>query len=154
MSDFLPSHVLRHARFPCPSLSPTVYLNSRKFIELVMLSNLFILSRLLFLPSIFSSIWDISCKSAHHIRWPKYWSFSFSESVLSMNIQGWFPLVLSGLTSLQSKGLPRVFSSITVWKHNSSALSLLYGPTLTSVHHYWKSHSFDYMNLCGQRISF
>ena len=50
------------------------------------------------------------------IRWPKYWSFSFS-SVLPMNIQGWFPLGLSGLISLPSKELSRVFSSTTVQKH-------------------------------------
>ena len=43
------------------------------------------------------------------IRWPKYWSFSFSNSC-SSNIQGWFPLGLTGLITLQSKGLSRVFS--------------------------------------------
>ena len=51
-----------------------------------------------------------------HIRWPKYWSFSFT-SVLAMNIQDWFPLGLTGWISLQSKGLSRVFSSTTVQKH-------------------------------------
>ena len=48
--------------------------------------------------------------------WPKYWSFSFT-SVLPMNIQCWFPLGLTGLISLQSKGLSRVFSNTTVQKH-------------------------------------
>ena len=63
---------------------------------------------------------------------------SASETALPMNNQGWFPLGLTGLISLQSKGLSRVFSSTTIWKHfsNSSALSLLYGPTLTSIHDY------------------
>ena len=51
-----------------------------------------------------------------------------------MNIQGWFPLGLTGLISLQSKGPSRVFSSTTDWKHHSLVLSLPYGPTLTSVH--------------------
>ena len=55
-----------------------------------------------------------------------------STSVLPMNIQGWFPLGLTSLISLQSTGFSRVFSSTTIWKINSLALSLLYGPTLTS----------------------
>ena len=70
-----------------------------------------------------------------------------SASVLSINIQDWFPLGWTGLISLQSKGLSRTpqFKSI-----NSSVLSFLYGPTLTSVHDYWKNHRFDYMDLCWQ----
>ena len=59
-----------------------------------------------------------------------------SASVLPMNIQGWFPLGLTGLISLLSEGLSRVFSSSTSWKHQF--FSLLYGLTLTSVHDYWK----------------
>ena len=58
---------------------------------------------------------------------------SASASVLLMNIQNWFPLGLTGLISLQSRGVSRVFSS-TIWKHHFLVLSLLYGPTLTSVH--------------------
>ena len=54
-----------------------------------------------------------------------------SASVVPMNIQGWFPLGLTHLISLLSKGLWRVFSSTTVQKHNSLGLSLLYGPTVT-----------------------
>ena len=57
---------------------------------------------------------------------------SASPPVLPMNIQGWFPLGLAGLITLQSKGLSRLFSSTIVWKH-SLVLSLLYGPILTSV---------------------
>ena len=59
---------------------------------------------------------------------------SASASVLSMNIQGWFPLGLTGLISLQSKGFSRIFSSTTVQKHQFFLLSLLYDPTLTSIH--------------------
>ena len=59
---------------------------------------------------------DLSNESALRIRWPKYWRFSFSIST-SMNIQGWFPLGLTGLIFLQSRGLSRVFSSTTIWKH-------------------------------------
>ena len=65
---------------------------------------------------------------------------SASASVLPMNIQDWFLLELTGLISLQSKGLSRVFSNKSI---NSSALSFLYSPTFTSVHDYWKNHSFD-----------
>ena len=54
-----------------------------------------------------------------------------------------FPLGLTGLISLLFKGLSRVFYSTTVWKHHSWAISLLYGPTLTSVYDCWKNHSFD-----------
>ena len=71
-------------------------------------------------------------------------------SVLPMNIQDWFPLGLTGLISLLSKGLSGVFSSTTIQSINSSALSLLYGPTLTSVHDYWKNHRCDYTDLCWQ----
>ena len=70
-----------------------------------------------------------------------------SASVLPVNIQGWFPLGWTGLISLQSEGLSRVFSSTAVQSINSSLLSLLYGPTVTSEHDYWKNHSFDYRDL-------
>ena len=63
--------------------------------------------------------------------------------VLPMNIQDWFPLGWTGLISLQSKGLSRVFFNITVQKHSSLALSFLYGPNLTFIHDCWKNHSFD-----------
>ena len=69
--------------------------------------------------------------------------FSTSASVFPMNIQDWFPLGWTGWISLQSKGLSRVFSNITVQKHNYSVLSFLYSPNLTFIHDYWKNHSFD-----------
>ena len=68
------------------------------------------------LPSIFLSIRVFSSELALRIRWPNYWSFS-SASVLPMNIQDWFPLGLTGLISLQSKGFSRVFSWTTIQKH-------------------------------------
>ena len=67
---------------------------------------------------------------------------SASAIVLPMSIWGWFPLGLTGLISLQSKGLSRIFSSTTIQKHQFLALSLLYGPTLTSEYDYWINHSF------------
>ena len=67
-------------------------------------------------------------------------SIGASASVLPMNIQDWFPLGLTGLISLQSKGLSSVFSNTTVQSISSSALSFLYSPTLTSIHDYWKKN--------------
>ena len=80
---------------------------------------------LLFLPSIFPSIWVFSNESVLHIRWPKYWN-SASTSVLPMNIQCLYPLQLTGLISLQFKRLLRVFSNTTGQKHQffSGQLSL------------------------------
>ena len=68
---------------------------------------------------------------------------SVSVSVLPMNILEWFPLGLTGLISLQSKGLSRVFSNTTVQKHQFFSLSLLHVQALTSIHDYWENHSFD-----------
>ena len=71
---------------------------------------------LLVLPLIFPSIRVFSNESALRIRWPKDWA-SAAASVLPVNIQGWFPPGLTGLISLQSKGLSSVFSSTTVRRH-------------------------------------
>ena len=73
-----------------------------------------------------------------------------STSVLPMNIQGCFPLELTDLISLQSKGLSAVLYSTQFESINYLALSLLYGPTLTSINDYWKNHTFDNMDLCQQ----
>ena len=87
----------------------------------------------LLLPSIFPSIRIFSSESGVLIRWPKDWSFSFS-----MNIQGWFPLRLTGLISLQSKGLSTVFSntikirvSNLSWKIRGWSTSNLWSSTST-----------------------
>ena len=69
---------------------------------------------LLLLPSIFRTLRVSSNELALHIRWPKYWSFSISPS---NEYQGWFPLGLTGLISLLSKGLLKVFSTTAIWKH-------------------------------------
>ena len=71
-------------------------------------------------------------------------SIGAPASVLPMNIQGWFPLGWTGLITLRSKELLRVFSSTQLKGTNSSALSLLCGPTLTSIHADWKNYSFGY----------
>jgi len=86
-------------------------------IESVMPSNHLILCcPLLLLLSVFPSIRVFSSESALYIKWPKYWSFRFRISPL-MNIQDWSPLGWTGWISLQSKGFSRVFSNITVQKH-------------------------------------
>ena len=85
-------------------------------IESVMLSNHLILCRpLLLLPSIFPSIRAFSKESVFRIRWPKYWSFSFSISHFN-EYSGLISFRIDWI-SLQSKGLSRVFSSNTVWKY-------------------------------------
>ena len=75
---------------------------------------------------------------------------SASASVLQMNIRDGYPLGLTGLISLQSKGLEESSPAPQFESINSAALSLLYDPTLTSIHGYWKNHSFDSTDLCWQ----
>ena len=83
----------------------------------VMPSNHLILCcPLLLLPSIFPSIRVFSTESALRIRWPKFWSFSFSISPSNEHL-GLVSFRMDWLDSMQSKGLSRVFSNITVQKH-------------------------------------
>ena len=100
------------------------------------------------LPSIFPSIRVFSNESALCIRWPKYWSFSISSSNeysgLISSRNEWFELLAVQGTLKESSPAPQ-FKSI-----NSSVLSLLYAPTLTSIYDYEKSHSFDSTDLCQQ----
>ena len=133
MSDSLQLHGLQHTRCPCLSLSPG------------------------FCPSSFPLNWWCSPNispfafnlsqhqgllpwvGASHQSIGQNIGTSASTSVLPVNIQYWFPLGLISFISLLSKGLSRLFSSETVQKHQSLTLSLLYGPTLTSVDNYWKT---------------
>ena len=142
MSDSLWPHGLQHTMLPCPSPTPGAYSNSCP------------LSRWC-LPTISSSVIPFSsCLQSFPVSgsFPMSQLFasggqrngaSASPSVLPMNIQDWFP---SGLTSWspcsprdsqESSPIPQ-FKSIS-----SSPLSFLYSPTLTSIHDYWKNHSFD-----------
>ena len=116
MSDSLWSHGLQHTRLPCPSPSLGAYLNSCPLSQW-------------YHPAISSSVAPFSsCPQS----FPASGSFPMNQffascgqsmgvsalaSIIPMNILGWFPLGLTGLISLQSKGLSRVFSSPTVWKH-------------------------------------
>ena len=141
VSNILWPHGLQHTRSPCPSPTPRLY------------SNSCLLSRWCH-PTISSSVVPFSfC----HQSFPASGSFQMSQfftsggqsvwvsastSVLPMNIQDWIPpewtgWILSPGNSQESSPTPQ-FKSI-----NSSALSFLYSPTLTSIHDYWKNHSFD-----------
>ena len=142
VSDSLQPHGLKHAR---PPLSIT---NSQSLPKLMSnksvmpSSHLILCCSLLLLPSIFPSIRVFSNESVLSIRSPKYWSFSFSISP-SNEDSGLISFRMDWLISSQSKGLSRVFSNITVQKHQFLTLSFPYSPTNTSIHDYWKNHSFD-----------
>ena len=113
-------------------------------------TNHLILCRpLLFLPSIFPSIRDFSNELALCIRGQSTGA-SASVSVLPINTQDWFAFGLTGLISLLSKRLKEYSPAPQFKSMSSSALSLLYDPTLTSKHDYWKNHSFDHTDLCQQ----
>ena len=144
MPDSLQPHGLQHARLPYPSLSPGVCSNSCPLSQWCSLS-------------ISSSVAPFSfCLQSFPASgsFPMSWLFasggqsigaSALASVFPMNIQDWFPLGLAGLILL-SKGLSRVFSSTTIWKHQFFSGQ----PSLSSIHDYWENHSFDYMDLRGQ----
>ena len=133
-------HGLQHATLPCPSLSPTVHSNSCPLGQWCH-------------PTISSSVTPFSsCLNLSQHQGIFQWVIFFSSggqstrasaSVLPVNIQGWFPLGLTGLISLQSKGLSRVFSNTTVQKHQLFGAQFLHSPTLASIHDHWKNHSLD-----------
>ena len=101
-------------------------------IKLVMSSNhLFLCHPLLLLPSVFPSVRVFSKQSVLCIRWLKYWNVSFSFSP-SNEYSGLFPLGLTGLISLQSQGLSRVFSNTTVQKHQFFGAQLSSHPYITT----------------------
>ena len=117
--------------------------------ESVMPSNYLILCRSRLLPpSVFPSIRVFSNESVLRIRWPKYWSFSFNISPSNENSE-LISFRMDWLDLLAVQGTPTPqFKSIS-----SSALSFLYTHTLTSIHDYWKNHSFDYMTFVGKVMS-
>ena len=144
VSESLGPHGLQHTTPPCPSPTPGG----------VVLVDSCPLSQWCH-PTISSSVVP---SSSHLQSFPASGSFQMSQfftsdgqsigvsaspSVLLVNIQDWFPLRLTGLISLQSKGLSRVFSTPQFKSIKSSALSFYYSPTLTSIHDYWKNHSLD-----------
>ena len=120
-------------------------------IESMMPSNHLILFRpFLLLPSIFPSIRVFSNESALRIRWPKYWSFSFSISP-SNEHPGLISFRMDWLNLLAVQGTLQEPSPTPQLKSiNSSMLSFLYSSTITSIHDHWKNHSLDWMDLCWQ----
>ena len=143
MSDSLRPNGPQHVRLPCPSPSPGAWSNSCP-------SHLILCRPLLILPLIFPSIRIYSNDSALRIRWPKYQSFSFSinpskecSGLISFRID-WFDL-LAVQGTLKS-----------LLQYHSSKASILqcsaffYGPTLTSMHDYWKNQSFDQIDLLAK----
>ena len=116
ISDFLRPHGLQHARHPCPSPTPGGCPNScpsSQWCHTTILSSIIPFpSCLHFFPALGSFLMSRHFTSGGHSI-----GDSASASVLLMNTQDWFPLGFSGLISLQSKGLSRVFSNITVQKH-------------------------------------
>ena len=124
------------------SLAITNSWSSFMSIESVMpSSHLILCCPLLLLAPIPPSIRVFSNESTLRMRWPKYWSFSFSIIPSKEHPR----LIFFRMDWLESKGLSRVFSSTTVQKHQffGAQVSLYYSPTLTSIHDYWKNHSLD-----------
>ena len=138
MSDSLRPHGLQHARPPCPSPTPGAYSNSCP--ESVMPSNHFILCcPLLLRPSAFPSIRVFSSESVLRIRWPKYWSFSFSRF---NEYSGLISFRMDWLDLLAVQGTLKNL----LQQHNSKASVLQHSaffivPTVKSIH--GKKHSFD-----------
>ena len=137
--------VVSDSVWPQASLSIT---NSQSLLKLmpiesVMPSNHLILCRpLLLLPSIFPSIRVFSNESVLCIRWPKYWSFSFSI-IPSNEYSGLISFRMDWLDLLAVQGTQESSPTPQFKSINSSVLSFVHSPTLTSIHDNWKNHSFD-----------
>ena len=147
VSSSLQPHRLQHIGLPCPSLSPGVCsdscLLSQRCHPIISSSYVpFFYCPQYFPASVSFPVNRLFTSGDQSI------GTSASASVLPKNIQGWFPLGLTDLISLQSKGLSRVFSSTTVWKHQffgaqPSVWNCTKTTTLTSMHDCWKNHRFD-----------
>ena len=142
MSDSLQPNELQHTRPPCPSLTPGVHPNPRPSSQ--MPSSHFILCRPLFLLlPIPPSIRVFSNESTLRIRWPKYWSFSFSISP-SKEHPGLISFRMDSLDLLAVHGTLK-----SLLQHHSSKASILQSSAFftvqlsTSIHDYWKNHSLD-----------
>ena len=146
MSDSLWPHELQHARLSCPSLCSTVCSNSYPLSQWCHPTISFYVTHFFCLYSF--PAWGFFPVSQLFASGGQSVETLASASVLPMNIQGWFPLGLTGLISYQSKEPLRVFSKFECSK--SSVLSLLFGPTLTSTHDYWRHHSWVYGPLLAE----
>ena len=132
------NRALQHTGLPSPYPTPRAYLNScpSSWWCHPPISSSVVPSPPAFSLSKHQGLFN---ESALRVRWPKYWSFSFSINP-SNEYSNWFPLVWSPCSprDFQESFPAPQFKSI-----HFLALSLLYGPTLTSIHDYWKNHSFD-----------
>ena len=142
VSSSLRPHGLRHTRPSCPPPTPRVYSNSCPlswWCHQTISSSVVPFSSCLhsFPASGSFPVNQLFASGGQSI------GVSASASVLPVNIQDWFPLGWTGWISLLFKGLSRVFSNTTVQKHQFFGTQLSFSPTLTSIHDYWKSHSFD-----------
>ena len=147
MSDSLQPYELQHARLPCPSKSWSLL--KLMSIKSVMPSKHFILCcPLLLLPSIFPGMRIFSNESIIHIRWPKYWSFSFNISP-SNERSGLISFKMDWLDLLAVQGTLK-----SLLQHHSSKASILWCSSFFIVqlsHPHMitgKKHSLDYMDLC------
>ena len=152
VSNSLQPHELQHARPPCPSPIPRVHPNScplSQWCHPTRSSSVILFSSCLesFPASGSFPMSQLFSSGGQSI------GVSASTSVLPTNIQDWFPLGWTGWIFLQSKGLSRVFSNTTVQKHQSSVLSFLYSPTLTSIHDYWKTIALTRRTFVGKVMS-
>ena len=133
---------LKHARLSYPLLSPRVCYDSCQLSWWCYLTTSSSVTPFFYLQSLPASGFPVSqlfTLGSQNI------GTTASASILPMNIRCWFPLRLTGLISLLSKGLSKEFSLALQFKSISSlVLSLLYGPTLTSVHDYWKDYGLDF----------
>ena len=141
ISNSLQPHWLQHVRLLCPSSTPRACSNSCPLSQWCH-------------PTISSSVTPFSSclksfPASGSFPMSKFFTsvdqsigVSASTSVLPMNIQDWFPLGWTGWISLLPKGLSRVFPNTQFKSINSSVFSCPYSPTLTSIHDYWKNHSF------------
>ena len=142
LSSSLRPHGLQHARLPCLSPTPRVcsnsYPSSRWCHTTISSSVVPFSSYLKSFPASGSFPMSQFFESGGQST-----GVSASASVFPMNIQDWFPLGLTGLISLQSKGHSTVFSNTTVQKHQFFSTQLfLWSNSYTHIHDYWKNHSF------------
>ena len=142
VSDSLRPHESQHTRPPCPSPTPRIHSDSHPSSQWCH-------------PAISSSVVPFSSRpqslpSSESFPMSQLFTWggqstrvSASASVLPKNTQDWSPLEWTGWITLLSRGLLRVFSNTQFKSINSSVLSFLHSPTLTSVHDHWKNHGLD-----------
>ena len=116
VSNSLQPHGLQHARLPCPSTNSWSLLKLTSIQSVMPLNHLIFYRPLLFLPSIFPSVRVFSNESTLRIRWPKYWSFSFSISP-SNEHPGQISIRMDWLDLLAVQGTLKSLSNTTAQKH-------------------------------------